>query len=356
MDIINICSPTWELAESYGRIAIELAQGLQSAETHVNRVGADVGDRPLFKPALGGIILGYPTIFDDFLPIVSNGPRIAITMFESTKLPDGWMKPLNEMDAVIVPSQWLVEVFRQNGITAPIHVVPLGISNTFKQVAQRDFTEKPFTFISIADRGWRKGWWHALRAFTKAFGKSMDVRLILKTRNKDVLSEAFKDCPNVEVIEGDYSDEEMVKLYHRSHVMLSSNCAEGFGFTPREFAATGGLALATNWGGTADDLNWWGVPIPYTMGIAWEDYPDWRGKLGDWAEPDVDALASLMRYVVAHHSAYEDFALRAAGYVVTHYRWALFVKQVHHIWKGVLEKRYGSVSSGENTVPAQVAG
>lgn len=355
MEIINICSPTWELAESYGRIAIELAKGLQSADTHVNRVGEDVGERPLFKPALGGILLGYPTLWEEFLPIVSNGPRIAITMFESTKLPDGWTEPLNEMDAVVVPAHWLVDVFRQNGVTVPIHVVPLGISNTFKAVAARDWSQKPFTFISIADRGWRKGWWHNVQAFTKAFGKSTDVHLILKTRDK-VLKAAFIDTPNIRVVDDSLTDEQMVDLYHQAHVMVAANCGEGFGFTPREFAATGGLALATNWGGTADDLHWWGQPIAYSLDKAWRDIDDWHGKLGDWAEPDVDALASLMRYIVAHPSAYEDFAIRAAGYVVTHYRWSLFAKQVQHIWRGVLEKRYGSVSSGENALPAQVAG
>lgn len=353
MDIINICSPTWELAESYGRIAIELAQGLSNAETHVNRIGEDVGVLPLFKPTLGGIMLGYPTLWDKFGPVVTNGPQIAITMYESTKLLAGWAEQLNKLDAVIVPSHWLVDVFRQNGVTAPIHVVPLGISNVFKQVTRRDYSVKPFKFITIADRGWRKGWWHTLRAFSKAFGKNnMDVQLILKTRGSQVLAESLKDNLNVQVIDQSYTDQEMVDLYHQCHVMVSANCAEGFGFTPREFASTGGISLATNWGGTADDLQWWGQPIAYTMDKAWPDDDEWKGKQGDWAEPDVDALASQMRFIAAHHSAYEDQALRGAGYVIAHYRWALFVKQVKHIWQQVLEKRYGSVSAGAEPVSA----
>lgn len=350
MSIVNLCSPTFEAAESYGRIALELDKALTALGADVTPIGgyspAQAGRR--IKLATGGILLGYPTLWELYTPLVHHGPRLALTMFESTILPKGWVERLNQAAGVVVPAKWLVDVFKDNGINVPIRSIPLGISETFFKPKRRDMTQ-PFTFIAFADRGWRKGWWHATQAFVKAFGRDMNYRLILKVRNAPQLSISN---PNIEIIHDELDDAGLIELYHRCHVMVSANCAEGFGFLPREFAATGGLSLATNWGGTADAIEQWGVPIPYTLSPAWRDDQEWYGNLGMWAEPDVEGLSHLMRHVASEYSAYQDFAMRAAGYVSSHYRWSLMGQQVYGFWNALLEARYGSKHSGKDTLPA----
>lgn len=339
MTIINICSTSFDPADSYGRVASELATHL-SSQMRVNRFALDGSGNGMIHPAIGGILLGYPTLHKQFGGMVNAGPKIAITMFESTQLPDGWADALNACDAVIVPATFLVDIFRTAGVTVPIHVVPLGVSKEFMRYTPRVKKDgEPFTFITIGDRGRRKGWVEACTAFVRAFGDSPDVKLIIKSRNPFPFG---IDNPNIEVISGDMSNAELAELYTKAHVMVFPTHGEGYGLPPREFVATGGLAFATAWGGTACNLLNWGVPIPYTFEPAWEGDEKWHGKLGMWARPDVDVLSLLMRYFKDDYGEQHIISRleKCATYMHTQ-TWDVFADRVFAIWRTVLEGRYG---------------
>ncbi|MCL4256634.1 MAG: hypothetical protein KJ043_22950 [Anaerolineae bacterium] len=348
MTILNICAPSFDPADSYGRIASELATYL-SAQAHVNRLALDGSGNGVISPAMGGILLGYPTLHQQFGGMVNAGPKIAITMFESTVLPEGWAEALNKCDAVIVPATFLVDIFKKAGVTTPIYVVPLGVSAEFMRYTQRvnaEFmhypqwgkkTGEPFTFLTIGDRGIRKGWMEACTAFVRAFGNDMNYRLIIKARNPFPFG---IDNPNIEVITGDMTNAELAELYTRAHVMVFPTRGEGYGLPPREFVATGGLALVTNWGGTAEDIDSWAIPIPCTMETAWLGDDKWYGKLGEWARPDVDALAGQMNFVQSLYESFEPFREMSADYIQQQ-TWDVFSHRVFAIWRTVLEGRYG---------------
>jgi glycosyltransferase involved in cell wall biosynthesis len=114
--------------------------------------------------------------------------------------------------------------------------------------------------------------------------------------------------------------------------MVNANLGEGFGLIPREFAATGGPTLATNWGGTADDIDEWGIPIPYNMAPAWKGHDVHEG-LGEWAEPDVDALATLMREVSDYRGLFAELAMEKAPRLHELYSWRNFARGVYEVWK-----------------------
>lgn len=351
MSIINLFSPTWDACDSYGRLASELASGFEACGYHVNQFGDDAPENQSVRPAFGGLFLGYPTLFSEFYEakygaFASMGPRVAITMFESTRLPDGWAENLNRCDAVVVPAHFLVDVFREAGVGTPVEVVPLGISNAFTNVTRRAVPEngEPFTFLCIGDRGLRKGWHKVSMAFVRAFGNDMAYRLIIKRRSPMQFTN-----PNFEAIPDDYSDAEMADLYRRAHVMVFPSAGEGFGLPPREFAATGGVVLATNWGGTADNLSQWGISLPYTLVDAWEDKSEWFHKLGQWADVDIDVLADQMHFIADHFENYADFGVRAAGFVRSHYRWESFARRVQVLWETVKERVYAGNDHRETT-------
>lgn len=347
--ILNVCSPTFDIASSYGRVGRELVVGLTALGAEINQIGDGADISKPIKPTMGGIVMGYPTNFHEFGGMVNTGPKVAVTMFESTKLPEGWGEALNQCQAVIVPSAWVKEVFISCGVTVPVHVVPLGVSSAFHTAAKREYSE-PFTFLIIADSGRRKNWQSAAFAFQAVYGDDPNFRLIVKTRG---LPYSIGN-PNFEIHEGDYDDAQMADLCRRAHVMLFPSSSEGWGLPPREFASTGGVAVATHWGGLADDIHQWGVPLPYAGLIdAWKgSTKGWHGKMGKWAQPDTKALEFLIRHIPKHYDAYRDFGLRAAGFVQTHYRWETFASRVYSIFQEASEGYYARNRSRAHTLTA----
>jgi glycosyltransferase involved in cell wall biosynthesis len=344
MTNITVYAPGhYDIADSYGLIACQLARHLTALGVHVNAVGLGetvmdnqpedvraVTSRPL-RPSLGGLALGYATGFNRYGALLHAGPRIAITMFESSRCPASWVQPLNEMDAVITPSWFCAEVFRQCGVTVPVHVVPLGVGEVYRY-AERP-RERPLTFLAFMDRGARKGGITALQAFLMAFGEDMNYRLILKSRKAKVPLEFTN--PNITVIHQDMSEAELYELYLSADVLINAHRGEGFGLLPREFAATGGIAMTTDWSGTADGLGVWGYPLPYELVKA-----DWRGNkslegqdLGEWAEVSPERVATHLRIVAANREYYQERAKTAAHQAVNLYSWRTFAEQVLSIWK-----------------------
>lgn len=344
MTTLSLYAPGhYDIADSYGLIACQLVRHLTALGVTVNALGLGntvmdnqpddvraVTSRPII-PALGGIVLGYPTSYDMHSSLLQYGPRVALTMFESTKLPKGWVEPLNNMDAVIVPSTFCRDVFVDCGVTAPIHVVPLGIGESYRP---RERTAgRPLTFLAFLDRGERKGGVIALHAFLRAFGEDMRYKLILKGRTPKVPFALTN--PNVEVVLQDMSEAELYELYCRCDVLLNPHKGEGFGLIPREFAASGGFAMTTAWSGTADELEQWGYGLPYRLETA-----HWRGNkvlqgqdLGEWAAPDPEEIAHHLRMVAATWDYTKQLLPQKAAAALRLYNWRTFAERVLAIWR-----------------------
>lgn len=327
--VLNIYSPQWDPHDSYGILARKIAE---RAGEWVNRIGLDDKDGVKIIPAAGGILLGYPTTLDRHSVLLSLGRRIIVTMFESTILPAEWPEKLNQFDSVVVPAQFLAGIFRAQGVTVPIHVVPLGIDDVYLQVQRQARQDRPYTFLAIADRGRRKGWDLAWHAFRSAFGNSRDHRLILKCRDGGLPNITSAD-ENVEILRADLDVNAMAALYARCDCMVFPTRGEGFGLPPREFAATGGVVLATNWGGTADQIDQWGFQIPYRMTPAWV-HDQFEGQCGEWAEPDVNALARQMKTVATWDALLARTARIKAKGLRRLYDWNAFADRVLEIYHG----------------------
>jgi glycosyltransferase involved in cell wall biosynthesis len=252
-------------------------------------------------------------------------------MFESTRIPPAWVDPLNKMDAVVVPSEFCRDVFIDCGVTSPVHVVPLGISEVYRPAESRP--DRPITFLAFLDRGARKGGIVAIQTFVRAFGESMDYRLILKGRAPRVPIQFLN--PNIEVVQADMTEEELCKLYQRADVLINPHKGEGFGMIPREAAACGCIVLTTGWSGTVDNLPEWGWPLPYTMERA-----DWSGArnleglpLGDWAAQDIPGITAILGDVVNNFDAYRDLSVARATNVRKLYSWQSTAESVLKIWR-----------------------
>lgn len=232
-----------------------------------------------------------------------------------------------------MPAEFLVEVFQRCGVRVPMHVISLGISETFTYAPRT--ADKPFRILCIGDRANRKGWQIAGGAFVNAFGDDPNYELIIKTRGER-FPHRFSN-PNVKIMEIDLTDEEMDALYKTCHLMAFPTCGEGFGLPPREFAATGGIAIATNWGGTYDQLYSWALPIEFDLVTAWKGYPKLYG-LGEWAQPRMNHVTNLMQAVAGLSiSDYNTFGHQFSVAAKALYNWNVFAKQCWRVMEEVID-------------------
>ncbi len=356
--MINVCAPGhYDPYDSYGLIACRLVGELAALgvevqalalgdRQHANQPEAvrAVTSRPIV-PAFGGILLGYPTQFHAFGALAQYGPRVAVTMFESSKLPVGWVEPLNQCDAVVVPSTFCRDVFAAEGVTTPIHVVPLGVGEAYRPVERP--ADRPLTFLAFGDRGRRKGGQVAEQAFLLAFGDDMNYRFVVKTRKPKQAHQYIN--PNMRTVQQDMSEDELAALYAQCDVLINPHKGEGYGLIPREFAATGGVSLTTGWSGTVDDLEQWGWPLPYTLVKA-----DWAGAknlagqdLGLWAEVDAGDVATVLRRVAQHREWYQAQAAARAESVRQLFSWRRFAETVLEIYRGA--QAHG-ISAGQSVM------
>lgn len=351
MNPLSIYAPNrWDMYDSYGLIACQLAMNLEALGYQINALARNDTQLPnqppalraitqrAIVPSLGGIVIGYPTGYVNQPVLARLGPRVAITMFETSRMPDTWREPLNQCAAVIVPSKFLIEIFRAGGVTVPIHAIPLGIGEGYTPRPRQ--ADRPFRFLAFLDRGRRKGSHWAQFAFMRAFGDDPAVELWLKGRAvRDPQPNdprIFKPVnTNFRVYQEDYTEGELADFYGECDALINPNMGEGFGLIPREFAATGGVALTTGWGGTAEQIDQWGVPLPFAMEDApASQFPSMKNlDLGQWPMPDIDQCAAIMRQVVENRQAYLADAMRMAPGLPDLYSWRKFAAGVAEVWE-----------------------
>lgn len=344
--VINVCLPgALDSADSYGLIACELIRHLDALGLMVN-VSAlgdidhancppdvnEIAHRP-YKKADATIFLGYPSNIYKHPEWTKRGKRILITMFESSRLPCGWLEPMQTMDAVITPSAFCKTVFADCGVTVPIHTIALGIGCVY-QPFRRPQRDK-LTFLTFLDRGARKGGLAAQHAFLLAFGDRTDVHLILKMRKPRVVINLTNE--NMTMIQEDYTEEQMYELYCSADVVVMPVKGEGFLLPAREAAVTGCISLVTNWSGPADDLRKYGWSLPYKLEKA-----DWSGNkklegqdLGMWAAPNIAGVARKLKDVAKRRDWYTEKAYKRAQRVSDMYSWRRFAEKVLDVWMSV---------------------
>lgn len=240
------------------------------------------------------------------------------TMYEGTGLPDGWGEHINrKAERLLVPSEWLVDVFRQHGVkkSIPIHVVPGGVDvQEFPVIAVPAPEHRPYTFLAFGDRGTRKGMDAAWVAFYQAFGDDPDVRLVIKGRPTSLapfnlaisdrrVSLWAEDVPSLR------------EVFSQVDCFVFPTKGEGWGMPPREAAAMGLPVICTQWGGTAD-CEHWAIPI--------RNCPMKPASLkggGEWAFPDIDEIAAHMRWCYENRAEARQRGLEGAYWLRAHQTW-----------------------------------
>lgn len=221
---------------------------------------------------------------------------------ETTLVPSEWINGVNQMDLTIVSSEHSKTIFEHSkydqinkqtqqkegelALTKPVEVCLEGMDiNIFKPLDKvgLDLSNVKEDFAYLFCGQWvgnapigedRKNIGLLIKVFLETFkNKKNKPALILKTSlasssyvERDEIIKRIKlikgtvdskDLPNIYVLMGEFSDEEINELYNHPKVkaMISLTKGEGFGRPLLEFTSTKKPIITTKWSGQLDFLN-----------------------------------------------------------------------------------------------------
>lgn len=238
------------------------------------------------------------TVPNEFQPV--GNYNIGVTAGIETTLADGsWIEGCNRMNLILTSSEHSKKVFQDSvfskiddktkqeigkiELQKPIEVLFEGadISKYFQTKSEFDLSAVKESFCFLFVGHWlpgeinqdRKNVGFTIKAFLETFkNKSNAPGLILKTsegnasiidRSKliekinSIKASVKGNLPNIYLIHGDLTDEEMNNLYNHSKVkaMISFTKGEGFGRPLLEFSLTKKPIIASAWSGQRDFLD-----------------------------------------------------------------------------------------------------
>ncbi len=238
-------------------------------------------ERELLRRDLNNVDIVIQHITPNEMRPVEGKVNIAITAWETTRIPQYWVDKLNKFDAVITFCQASVDAFKDCGVTVPIHKVPHTFdipSYTLDDVdavmapSSPKMLEDRFIFYNISQFSTKKGIDLLLRSYFGAFhGKSDDVMLILKTyvnmqgrQDEQVKLEQYvnnvrvgmrlpmEEYPKVMLITKTLTDHQIKKLHATGDAYVCSSRGEGWCIPAFEALTYGKKLITTLWGGMGE--------------------------------------------------------------------------------------------------------
>jgi glycosyltransferase involved in cell wall biosynthesis len=192
---------------------------------------------------------------------------------------------------------------------------------------ERDWDEQEFYFCMVGMLTERKDPFVAIQAFSELKHEHEDfdkhARLSLKTMVPGLHSKMEDVYPGLRVFYDVWDDETLKRFYAAQHVLLAPSRGEGKNMPALEFQSTGGVVIATNWGGHRE----WLSPI-YSFGLNYElqpASPKYPNTLN--ARASVEHLKELMLHAFHNRSEMRDKGRIAASIIPTMSSWpAVFDK------------------------------
>ena len=278
---------------------------------------------------------------------------IGRTMFETDRIPDGWLEKCNAMDEVWVPSSFNFETFLRAGVKEhKLRTMQEGEDTNRFHPGNPPFRipgARGFNFLSIFQWTQRKGPDVLLKAFISEFKEDEDVTLILRCYGRsgpdsDLLPELLyyierelhvplEKTPPILLIPGFIPNDELPRLYTSADCFVLPTRGEGWGRPYVEALCSEMPVIATRWSGQMDflhDAN--SYLIDYKLAPTPLDLELFAGHR--WAEPDVDHLRSLMRHVFTHRAEAKEKACMGRQEIAEKFRYNVIMQR----WTGEIER------------------
>jgi glycosyltransferase involved in cell wall biosynthesis len=184
----------------------------------------------------------------------------------------------------------------------------------------------------------RKGYGQLFEAFKLVQDAGVNAELLIKadyfinqSKKHDQLMADINilEMKNVRLLQGQFSQQDLLALYSSVHGFVFPARAEGWGLPLIEAIASGLPTLATNYSGHTEFLSkipGLFMPINYDL-VPIEDpefqsiWPSRMGSWGSWAEADVRDLAKKMIDLTENYSEWQKKALGASDIIRHEFSW-----------------------------------
>lgn len=316
---VNLVGPL-ESSSGVGEATRMLARAVQHAGIPLVTIPYDderepsEWPQPRVAPYDTNLLCLQPDRLDRFAASVdpaffADRATIGLWFWESSVLPEEYRSSLRLLDRVWVTSEFVRDVIVA-ATAADVRVVPIPLADHPVEQLPRAALGLPdhgFLFLTMLDliSGRRKNPHAVIQAFRRAFEPGSGARLVIKTINGQdrkrrrlaELESAVADRDDISVLDGYVAAPERDALIAACDCFVSLHRAEGLGLPLLEAMRLGKPVIATGFSGNLDYMDHessYLVPsrlVPVPEGD-WVYAPE-----AMWAEPSIDAAASLMRRV-----------------------------------------------------------
>jgi len=296
-------------------------------------------------PGAPTIVRMVPPRLPQVREAIGDGTLIWQTVWETDRLPRHWVPLLNDVDRVIVPTEWNRAVFEASGVTTPVVVVPHVACDPVPGDggSPLDLSADVVVFYTISQWCQRKQPAADLQAFLEAFTIDDPVALVIKTApfagfraGEDWASHSplvgttmldvarimrsYSRPPLVRVEVTDWTAERIAGLHTRGDCFVSLSHGEGWHIGAFDAAAYGNPVVMTGWGGQLAYLDpETSFLVECELEPVRHDDPSTYSPDQHWATPRLEHAVALLREVAADIGAARSRAAPQRARVLNDY-------------------------------------
>lgn len=248
--------------------------------------------------------------------------RISFLPWESSQLPDGWLKAMNEVDEIWTPSSIIKNWYIDAGVKKPIVVYPHGVEPKWSPTLRT----APTHALHLGAESLRKGAMESYEAYARAVAqRDTALGFVFKTNNPQFNISSFG---RINIVTEMLPIYELVEMFKSASVMISLSAGEGFGLPQLQALATGMPLIVTR--GVLDYEHLVAEDLRVDSNLVDSPWPHIHP--GKMFKPDVDSAVDRVLYYLDNYEQLHLGTYNRAFAIHKEYDWVkLTQRAISHL-------------------------